>query len=237
MSGLKNPHYSKIREIVNSMNRMFWIEDMEPDVDMGLVWFSVAWYHKKKGYIDFEFTDKISPFLFALKSHYTSYPLSYILPMRSQYSVRLYELLKRYKSERPNHEHFGVSLKDLKDRLGAEHYKTWQDFKRYALEPALGLMNSKPVTGEVNIYSDIKATYRVQKKGRAVDSVVFHIMKKPLNEIEAVMRQNEDYLSGVIIRPEEVTPLMEPSVPPPPGQVTFEDYMDARDLLFPGDKK
>lgn len=235
MSGLKDPNYSRIRDIVNNMNRMFWIEDIEPGVDEGYVWFSRARYYKRKGYIDFKFTEEVTPHLFALKSHYTSYPLSYILPMRSQYSVRLYELLKHYKSSNPNHEYFGVSLADLKERLGAETYKRWVDFKRYALEPALGEMNSKPITGEVNIYSDIKATYRVQKKGRAVDSVVFHIMKKPLNEIEAVIRQNEDYLSGVIIRPEEVTPLMEPGANHPPGQFTFEDYMDAKDLLLPGD--
>lgn len=233
MSGLKNPHYSKIREIVNNINRMFWIEDFEPDVDLGMVWFNTACYHKRKGYIEFEFTSRVTPYLFALKSHYTSYPLSYILPMRSQYSIRLYELLKHYKSSNPNHEYFGVNLDDLKERLGST-YKTWQDFKRYALEPALGLMNSKPTAGEVNIYSDIKATYRVQKMGRAVDSVIFHIMKKPSNEIEAVLRQNEDYLCGDIIRPEEVVQLMDQVTKCPLGQFTFEDYMDASDLLLPG---
>ncbi len=236
MAGTKQPNYTAIKRIVNNMNRMFWIEDFKPGVDAGFVWFSRALYAKSQGYIDFKFTEEITPYLFALQSHYTSYPLSFILPMRSQYSIRLYELLKRYKSEHQNHEYFGVNLTDLKRILDAEGYKRWVDFKRKALEPALGEMNSMPTKGEVNIYSDIKATYRVEKMGRAVSAVVFHIMKKQPAEIDAVMRQNEYYLSGDIIRPEEVTPLMEAvEYGEIAGQLSMEDFIDAKDLLLPGD--
>lgn len=237
LSGVKDPNYSRIRAIVNNMNRMFWIEDFEPDVDVGMVWFSVAWYHKKTGYIDFKFTEEISPYLFALKQHYTSYPLSYVLPMRSQYSVRLYEILKQYKSAYQSHDNFAVKLTDIKARLGADGYKRWVDFKRYALEPALGLMNSKPTQGEINIYSDIRVSYRVEKMGRAVDSVVFHVTNKRKDEIAAVIAQNEDYLCGDIIRPEEALPLMEPGQGAPSAQLTMDDFMDMRDLLLPEDGK
>lgn len=237
MSGVKNPHYSKVREIVENINKTFWIEDFEGKGEhIGLVWFGSARYSEKRGRMLFRFNMDVWPYLFALKSHYTSYPLSYILPMRSQYSVRLYELLKSYKSKNPNHEYFGVALNDLKSVLGAETYKRWADFKRKVLEPALGEMNSKPTKGEVNIYSDIKAIYRVEKIGRAVSSVVFHIMKKQPNEIESVLQQNEDYLCGDIIRPEEVLSLMEECrLNNIPGQLSMEDFMEAEDLLLLGD--
>ena len=93
--------------------------------------------------MDFKFTQDISPDLFVLKQNYTGYPLSYILPLRSQYSVRLYEILKQYKSTYQG----AVKLTGIKTHLGAENYKTWQDFKRFTLEPALGLMNSKLTQG------------------------------------------------------------------------------------------
>lgn len=237
MCGVKDPNYSRIKEIVENINRTFWIDDFGGEGEhVALVWFGSAQYSEKHGKMRFKFNMEIWPYLFELKAHYTSYPLSYILPMRSQYSVRLYELLKSYKSKNPNHEYFGVALGDLRKVLGAESYKKWDNFKRRILEPALGEMNSEPVKGEVNIYSDIKAVYRVEKTGRTISSVVFHIMKKQPNEVDAVLQQNEDFLNGDIIRPEEALmhmELLEKRVAP--GQLTLEDFMDAQDLLLPED--
>lgn len=212
MCGAKDPHYGEIKKIVIGMNKTFWIDDFGGKGDnVGFVWFKSIVYNQRKGTIGFLFNELIWPYLFALQAHYTSYPLTFVLPMRSQYSVRLYELLKMHREKNPVHSYFSFKLEDLRKMLGAETYTKWNNFKIRVLEPALGEMNStQPIKGEINIYSDIKAVYKIEKLGRMVDSVVFHVMKKQSEELNSTINENQMILDNEMLRAEDVIPYLPP---------------------------
>ena len=57
-------------------------------------WVSSAQYIKGKGIVIFEISKKLKPYLIALKEHFLQYDIKNILPLRSSYVIRLYELLK-----------------------------------------------------------------------------------------------------------------------------------------------
>ena len=56
-------------------------------------WFSSMKYNR--GVIEYRFDKDLKPFLLDLKNNFTSYYLSNILRLNSQYSIILYELLKQ----------------------------------------------------------------------------------------------------------------------------------------------
>lgn len=82
------------------------------------------------------------PYLLELKKNYTKYQLQNIIPMKSKYGIRLYELLKSYL----NLGKVRFSIEELKIRLDSTNYTNLKDFKRRVLEPALK---------DIEVYSDL----------------------------------------------------------------------------------
>jgi len=85
------------------------------------------------------------------------------LAMKSQYSIRLYELLKSYEYQRKRI----FDIEELKLRLSAEHYKRFPDFKRKVLDRALE---------EINTLSDLDVTYTIIKESRRFAKIEFTMM-------------------------------------------------------------
>jgi len=226
--GLKGyPKYDELKNIVTKMNRSFWIDNFEGKGKHRMfVWFDTALYNEGSGTITFEFNTKVSPYVFELKKHYTSYPLQYVLPMRSLYSIRLYELLKCHKARTQDQKYFSFFIGDLKKTLGAETYKKWDHFKSRVLEPAVGALNSKePISGEINLYSDLKVSYRGEKRGRAYSAVIFHVEYKTKNELKLICENNQCVLFDERIRPLTYADL------DLPGQMSMENLLDREDNL------
>ena len=121
-----------------------------------------------------------------LGEYYTGYSLQYILPMSSQYSPRLYELLKSYLK---NNREWFFSIAELKHVLDAETYDRWPDFRRRALEPAVA---------EINQYTDINIAWDVQKEGKKVTRVVFYMADKSDSAILDVKKAIQDKLDGQV---------------------------------------
>ncbi|HQQ88538.1 MAG TPA: replication initiation protein, partial [Smithellaceae bacterium] len=97
--GVEGKAYHKELDLITDklMKRVFRIDD--PDGGwLKINWLSSCRYKKGEGCIELEISAKLHPYLLDLKSHYTSYRLKNILPLRSGYSIRLYELLKQYET-------------------------------------------------------------------------------------------------------------------------------------------
>lgn len=129
-------------------------------------WLVVNWvasveYLPREGVIEFEFSEKLRPYLLELKKAFTSYKLRYIISLNSSYSIRIYELLKQY--EKIGYRYFEVD--ELKQILGIEKsYKLFADFKRYVLEVARKELPEK---------SDISFEYREKKRAQKVVGLEF----------------------------------------------------------------
>ena len=157
-------------------------------------WLAKATTNKKSGIAKIKIDEDLAPYLFDLQSKFLSYGLKNILNMKSQYSIRLYELLKSYHDMRIAQTtknqmqkiSWTIELDELKKKLMVENVKTYDNFagfKRRVLEVA---------QKEINELTDISIYFEPVTKGRKTEKVKFTItMKSPMERYIANNRNDE----------------------------------------------
>lgn len=143
-------------------------------------WLSFADYINGHGAISVEFHYSLKPYLFQLKSHFTQYDLRNIVSFKSQYSIRLYELLKMDAFKESNGQFektFEIDELRLIFGLEKKELAFFADFKRRAIEPAINEVSKT----DLNI-TDVQ----YGKDGRKVTSITFvvKIRATPTQAIE-----------------------------------------------------
>ncbi|MCT6891659.1 MAG: RepB family plasmid replication initiator protein, partial [Lactobacillus sp.] len=131
-----------------------------------------------------QFNQFIMPYLIDLKAEFTQYKISELKELNSKYSIILYRWLSMNYNQ---YEHYSakggrrvnqvesyrnpsITVNELREITDTIHeYKRMQDFTRWTLE--------KPLE-EINAHTSFNVTYEKVKKGRSIDSVVFHIERK-----------------------------------------------------------
>ena len=86
------------------------------------------------------FSNQVAPYLINLRDNFTRYQLSKIAHLKSNYSIRLFELLRQFefKQERV------ISLEELRIMLQIEDkYKDFRDLNKRILKPAIDELNQK----------------------------------------------------------------------------------------------
>jgi len=157
-------NYQNVKATVKNLaDRSIWVT-LNDGTETLLRWIERPYINKGSGIIRVKMDELMMPYLIQLKNHFTQYNLYYVLAMRSQYSVRLYELLKSYQ----NLKIWTFYIAEFKRLLGTE-YEHFYDLKRYILIPAVK---------EINEFSDLNITYELIKKGKAYDQIKFFIEQK-----------------------------------------------------------
>lgn len=152
--------------------------------------------------ISMTFTKSIMPYLIELKTKFTQYALSDLVDLNSKYSIILYKWLSMNYNQ---YEHYSVkggrraeqveayrtpsiSIKEL--RLMTD---TVTDYKRFDHFETRVLKNA---IEEINTHTHFNVTYEKVKKGRSIDSIVFHITKKLVarNDFYKLEEQDPIYL-------------------------------------------
>ena len=156
-------------------------------------WLSSAEYFED-GSIELCFDNKLKPYLLQLKNRFTKLSLDKMITFNSNYSCRIYELLKQYQGigERI------LSIEALRTMFCIEpqQYKLYGDFKRKVLLQA---------QKEINNHSDVFFNFEEIKTGRKVTSIKFIITSdenKSRNEIAASstsseLEENQDLIKQV----------------------------------------
>ena len=128
---------------------------------------SYARYKEGEGYFIVSIDKYLKPFLLKLKERFTKIPLKYIFPLRSVYSIRLYELLKQYQETGYRID----KIEDLREMLGVEEheYKAFKDFERRVIKKAVSEINEK---------TDLQVSYVKKKTGRKITHIEFYIEQK-----------------------------------------------------------
>lgn len=143
-------------------------------------WLSSSEYFKN-GIIELEFSPKLKPYLLQLKERFTKLLLSQMMCFDSQYSCRIYELLKQYENvgERT------LSINLLRDMflIQPTQYRRYNDFKRKVILKA---------HEEINQKSDIWFDFEEIKTGRKVTSIKFIIHSKAKDEISMTSETIEE---------------------------------------------
>jgi plasmid replication initiation protein len=142
-----------------------------PATNTWINWFSSVSSPEGEGKIILRFSVDIKPYLFAIESNFTSYPLKNTLLFKGSYSHRIYEFLRQWLS-------FGnkeFSIDELKDRLELDNeYERIDNLKQRVIDPSLE---------EINQHSDIWVKYSQRKTGRKVTHFLFTFGKKETEKI------------------------------------------------------
>ena len=181
-------NYKDIKQTLKSLrDKSIWIT-LEDGSETTLSWIDKITINKNSGSIKIKIDDMMKPYLIHLQRHFTSYELLYTLAMRSQYSIRLYEILKSYAYKKNK----TFDIEDLKRTLSAENYIRFPDFKRYVLDIAIR---------EMNELSDLTISYELIKESRRYAKINFSI------EIKKNMRDRMKTWARIdeIINPDQIS--------------------------------
>ena len=163
------------KQCLSLKSKVWWItvaDEHGEEWESAVTWFNTLRTNKKSGKIRIKFHEDMMPYLLELSKQYgetgryfTSYDFKYILPMKSTYSIRIYELLKSYQK---NNQSWWFKFDNLKHILDCTNYE-WYDFKRRVLEPAIK---------EINKFTDLVIEYSTEKDGNRVDEIIFKMDEK-----------------------------------------------------------
>ena len=187
LCGLQGDSYTELKAILLGLKQKTWWVETAPDVESTVSWFNKVRTNKKSGTVTVRFDEDMMPFLLQVAEQgefYTFYNLKYVLPMSSKHSPRLYEILKSYQK---NNRQWFFDIDKLKKLMDCENYKNYNDFKRFALDPAVD---------EINKYTDICIAYTAVKEGRKVTRIVFYMDNKTLSEKLETETQINEVLDG-----------------------------------------
>ena len=144
------------------------------------------------------FNQDIMPYLIELKQNFTQYALSDIIDLNSKYSIILYKWLSMSYNQ---YEHYSakggrraeqveayrnpsISMQELRTITDTTtKYERFTKFETRVLREPLE---------EINTHTHFNVTYEKVKKGRSIDSIVFHITKKPVAKNEYYKQEEQD---------------------------------------------
>lgn len=191
--GLRKESYTELKKILYNLSNKAWEIPMinDPDTVSYVRWFSTLRTNKKNGIVTIKFHEDMMPYLLNLVKNgefYTHYELKWVLPMSSQYSIQLYELLKSYQR---NNLRWYFEVEELKEKLCCTNYEKFGNLKQRVIDPAVT---------EINKYGDICVSYRLIKNGRGgrVTHIEFLLQAKNIAELDAAMLAGSKVLDGSI---------------------------------------
>ena len=183
-----NDKHSRFKQAVEKMQKQAFFQIKE-EQGKGFKFKSIVpipyveWtdYHDE---VKIEFHREIMPYLINLKKNFTQHALSDIAELNSKYSIILYRWLSMQYNQ---YEHYSVkggrraeqveayrnpsiSIKEL--RIMTDTVNSYKQFTRFNNDVL------KTPLDEINAHTSFNVTYDKIKKGRSIDSIVFHIEKK-----------------------------------------------------------
>jgi plasmid replication initiation protein len=169
ISGLHNSkdEYGRVKEALHSLLSKV-IQIPKEDGYLLTHWVSSARYMAKKGTVRLCFDPKLKPHLLGLKQHFTQYPLKYVLPMSSPYSVKIFETI-RMELRGKKEGKVVRTIQELRNILDLEktnRYKNYKDFRVRIIEPA---------QKNCEKHSNIGFTFETIKEGRTVTAIIFNV--------------------------------------------------------------
>ncbi len=183
-----NDKHSRFKEAIEKMQKQAFFQIKE-EAGKGFKFKSIVpipyveWtdYHDE---VKIEFHREIMPYLINLKKNFTQHALSDLAELNSKYSIILYRWLSMNYNQ---YEHY--SVKGVRRAEQVESYRnpsisikelrimtdTVNDYERFQ---SLETWILKKPLEEINAHTSFDVTYDKIKKGRSIDSIVFHIEKK-----------------------------------------------------------
>ncbi len=126
-------------------------------------------YPEREGKVEMCFNTSILPYLTGIRENFKSYQLRQIASLRSNYTIRIYELLNQYLDTGWR----DISLDNLRDILQVgDKYERYTDLRKWVIEPAQKEMKAK---------TNITFAFKPKRLGRKI--TVLHFTMKEQEQL------------------------------------------------------
>ena len=190
--------YSEMKKTTKALVTRY-VEIQEPGSLTQTTWVASAKYIDGTGLVEIRLNDEMIPHLLQLKNgNFTQCKLAMLLSFRSQYTLRLYMLLKQKRDHNPYAKSYEFELGELRKILGVsveriprsdkfdkaqeaiELYPEYKHFKASILEASKKELTTK---------SDFSFEYEEIRHGRRVAAINFRVF--PIQRVELLAEQRE----------------------------------------------
>ena len=159
----RKQNHTQLKQFVKKLLSKPIVIDTENNGFIVANWFADIEYINNEARFEVTISHKLKPYLLELKSRFVTFNMQYILPLASNYSIRIYQLLKE--SEKLTKRTFTVA--ELQSLLQVpKSLLNYADFKRKVLKVA---------ERELIENCDIFFEYEEIKTGRRVTEILFRI--------------------------------------------------------------
>ena len=241
-----NDKHSRFKEAIEKMQKQAFFQ-IKKEQDKGSKFVSIVpipyveWtdYHDE---VLIRFSPEIMPYLINLKTNFTQHALSEISELNSKYAVVLYRWLSMNYNQ---YEHYSVKggrreeqineyrnpeigMKELREMTDTvTEYKRFTHFETRVLKEPLE---------EITSHTSFNVMYEKVKKGRSIDSIVFHITKKPVADDPSYKLDDLAYIDGKIRQEESEKDLVYEAMKSPYTKLLMEyfllSYIDLTDTAI-----
>ena len=183
-----NDKHSRFKQAVENMQKQAFFKIKEKK-EQGFEFENIVpipyvkWtdYHDE---VTIRFSPEIMPYLINLKKNFTQHALSDISELNSKHSIILYRWLSMNYNQYEHYSYKGgrrveqveayrnptISMEELRIMTDTvNEYKDFRNFEKRILKNSIE---------EITEHTSFNVTYEKVKKGRSIDSIVFHIEKK-----------------------------------------------------------
>ena len=227
--------HSRFKEAVEKMQKQAFFQ-IKKEQDKGFKFVSIVPipYVEWTDYSDevkIEFHREIMPYLINLKNNFTQHALSDIAELNSKYAIILYRWLSMNYNQ---YEHYSVKggrreeqvesyrnpkigireLREMTDTVN--EYQRFDRFESYILKNSLK---------EINAHTTFNVTHEKVKKGRSIDSIVFHITKKQVAADSSYKQDDPVYIEGKIRQEETEDMLTVKAIKSPYTKLLMEQFL------------
>ena len=230
-----NDKHSRFKEAVEKMQKQAFFKIKEKK-DKGFEFENIVPipYVKWTDYNDevlIRFSPEIIPYLVNLKKNFTQHALSDLAELNSKYSIILYRWLSMNYNQ---YEHYSVkggrraeqveayrnpsiSIKELREMTDTiNEYKLMHQFTERILKEPLE---------EINAHTSFNVSYEKVKKGRSIDSIVFHIEKKRMADDNSYKLDDRAYQEDKARKAETEDELVLQAINSPYTKLLMEHFL------------
>ncbi|TNK89927.1 RepB family plasmid replication initiator protein [Fructilactobacillus sanfranciscensis] len=181
--------------------------------------------------VKIEFHREIMPYLINLKTNFTQHALSDIAELNSKYAIILYRWLSmnynqydhysvkggRREEQVESYRNPKIGIRELREMTDTvNEYQRFDRFESYILKNSLK---------EINAHTTFNVTHEKVKKGRSIDSIVFHITKKTVADDISYKLDDPAYIDDKIRQEESEKDLVYEAMKSPYTKLLMEHFL------------
>ena len=230
-----NDKNSRFKQAIEKMQKQAFFQ-IKKEQDKGFKFVSIVPipYVEWTDYSDevkIEFHREIMPYLINLKNNFTQHALSDIAELNSKYAIILYRWLSmnynqydhysvkggRREEQVESYRNPKIGIRELREMTDTvNEYQRFDRFESYILKNSLK---------EINAHTTFNVTHEKVKKGRSIDSIVFHITKRTVADDISYKLDDPAYIDDKIRQEESEKDLVYEAMKSPYTKVLMEHFL------------